>query len=110
MQIYIYKEVYVAVQFKCRVAVRAKTGTEAATNGIHSSIYTCNVFFSLGLTHRYPREDKQGDAGGHPEQAVAQSAQQQTGQQRVPPSHHVAPAALPITHTGNDAQVLNRVF
>ena len=46
-------------------------------------------------THRNPCEDEQRDAGGHPQQAVAQSTQQQTGEQRVPPSHHVTPAALP---------------
>jgi hypothetical protein len=49
------------------------------------------------LTHRDPSQDKQADAGGHPQQAVAQSTQQQTRQHRVPPPHHVTPAALPIT-------------
>jgi len=58
-------------------------------------LYIQNVSTSLGLTHRDPCEDKQSDARGHPEQAVADGAQQQAGQQGVPAAHHVTPAPLP---------------
>lgn len=46
------------------------------------------------LTHWYPSEDKQSDAGGHPQQAIAESTNQQAGEERVLTADHITPAAL----------------
>lgn len=64
----------------------------------HYSHETRTRSLYLKLTHRYPCEDKQSDASGHPKEDVPQSAQEQTCEQRVAAPHHVTPAALTITH------------
>lgn len=61
---------------------------------------------TLVLTYGDPSQNKQRDAGGNPQEAVAEAAEQQTREQSVAPSHHITPAALTAAHTKHKTQIL----
>lgn len=60
---------------------------------------------SLVPTNGNPSQDEERDAGGHPQKAVTQAAQQQTREQGVAPSNHVTPAALAGAHAKHETQI-----
>ena len=71
------------------------TKSQVMTSNAYTQRQTAEACVSP--THGDARQHEEGDAGGQAQQGIAQGTEQQAGEERVAPAHHITPAALATT-------------